>query len=513
MVRCGVRLNAIPRFLAISLLAFPLSTRASFLTFLETQKNGVGAVTGLAGVFSVAVSPDGRNVYAAGTNDNSLVVFSRDAMTGKLAFTAAKTNGMDGVSGLAGAAAVAVSPDGKSVYVTGENDDAVVAFDRNPSDGTLSFVQMQKNGVNGVSGLDSADGVAVSPDGTNVYVAGFVSSTVAVFRRDTTSGALTFTQVKINGFEGVDGIDGASCVTVSPDGKHVYVTGQNENALVLFARDGTSGELSFVSVIKNGIGGVGGIAGATSVVVSPDGSSVYVTGFNDNAVAVFRRDENSGELSFVNLEKNGVGAVDGLGGALFAALSSDGTRLYAVGFNDDALAVFGRDGTTGALTFVESQTEGNGGVSGLAGASGVATSPDGASVYVAGAGDDAIAVFQAPPLPTSTPTTPSAVTLTPTPSPVGSSTGTVNPSPTGTETSRPGTMTARPTGTLTPQPAATTTATPSQPPAGTVTSTGTLPATSGGGGCAILPVQTGNGLSALLLLLPAALIAARRVMC
>ena len=53
------------------------------------------------------------------------------------------------------------------------------------------------------------------------------------------------------------------------------------------SRDVATGRLTFVQVLKDGVGGVDGLYGADSVTVSPDGSQVYATGYYDDALAVF----------------------------------------------------------------------------------------------------------------------------------------------------------------------------------------------------------------------------------
>ncbi len=63
------------------------------------------------------------------------------------------------------------------------------------------------------------------------------------------------------------------------------------------------------------------------------------------------------------------------------------------GSTDDALAVFDRDGLTGALSFVAIHTNGVNGVDGLDSASSVTVSPDGAQVYVVSSWDHALAIF------------------------------------------------------------------------------------------------------------------------
>ena len=72
----------------------------------------------------------------------------------------------------------------------------------------------------------------------------------------------------------------------------------------------------------------------------------------------------------MQVQKDDVGGVDGLDGAYSVTASPDGKHLYSVDFEDDAVAVFSRNATTGILTFVEVQRDGVGGVDGLDSASG-----------------------------------------------------------------------------------------------------------------------------------------------
>ena len=57
--------------------------------------------------------------------------------------------------------------------------------------------------------------------------------------------------------------------------------------MAVFSRNSTTGALTFVEVQKDGVGGVDGLNGARSVTVSPDGSHLYAAGLLDHAVAVF----------------------------------------------------------------------------------------------------------------------------------------------------------------------------------------------------------------------------------
>ncbi|OUD13564.1 beta-propeller fold lactonase family protein [Thioflexithrix psekupsensis] len=79
----------------------------------------------------MAVSPDGQHLYAASVVSSAVAVFSRDVNNGSLQFLQHFTNTDISDSGLAGASAVKVSPDGRHVYVASRTDSAVTVLTRN----------------------------------------------------------------------------------------------------------------------------------------------------------------------------------------------------------------------------------------------------------------------------------------------------------------------------------------------------------------------------------------------
>ena len=425
------RLAAVGAATLVLAAAFALGTAWAAegdLTFVECLEDtggpsgcpSTGGVDGLAGASGVAVSPDGKHVYVASSGDDSLAAFARNPTTGTLSFVEFEDDGVGGVDGLGDALGVAVSPDGKHVYVAGQFDDSLAAFARNPTTGTLSFVEFEADGVGGVDGLNGAFGVSVSPDGKHVYVTGSDDNSLAAFARNPTTGTLSFVEFEDDGVGGADGLGGAAGVSVSPDGKHVYVTGSDEDSLAAFARNPTTGALSFVEFEDDGVGGVDGLASALGVAVSPDGMHVYVAGTGDDSLAAFARNPTTGALSFVEFEDDGVGGVDGLLGAAGVSVSPDGKQVYVASLADDSLAAFARNPTTGALSFVEFEDDGIGGVDGLDGARGVSVSPDGNHVHVAGSVDSSLAAFTREPDLTTPETTgltgPAATTADQTPS-------------------------------------------------------------------------------------------------
>jgi len=406
-----------------------IASATNFLNFIEQQANGINA-TGISAASGVAVSPDGDHVYVAGFGSASVAAFSRDHSTGALDNFATYTNGSGGVSGLAGATAVMVTPDGKHVYVAGYTSGAVAIFSRDTDSGSLSYGALSFVGTVTNANLGRPTALLSDPNpsgGHHVYViaqanaAGTVPAAVLVYLRNAVTGGLTLVETEQQGVNdpsdpgvAVNGLDGAEGAAISPDGAHVYVTGSQHHTLASFTRttdtgDPAFGRLSFLEVHQDGVGGVDGLAQASSVAVSSDGKHVYVTGFGDDAIAIFGRgfdsgDADFGELDYIGKVSNG-GGVQGLIGVRSVVVTPQDDYVYAASQVDNAVVVFHRNQGTGALTYVEVKKNGVGGVGGLNGAFQITTSPDDSNVYVASYLASAVAVFQRDLDPPNNPTT------------------------------------------------------------------------------------------------------------
>ncbi len=224
----------------------------------------------------------------------------------------------------------------------------------------------------GADGLDAPQQAAASPDDLHLYVASDGDRSLTAYSRDLATGELTFVEIEVDGVGGVDGLDEPRSVASSPDGRHVYVVG--DGALVTFSRDTATGELEFVEQL---------VQHADNLISSPDGLHLYAG--NDAGMSAFSRDAATGELTFVESVFPG--------GRL--AFSPDGCHLYAA--RSDSIYIYGRDQISGELALLDEVTDGAGGVTGIAGVSEVVISPEGEHIYSVADGSQAVAVFERDP--------------------------------------------------------------------------------------------------------------------
>ena len=364
-----------------------------FLTFIEAES--LGEIEALFGGSCSVTPPDGTHTYVTGRNDDAVAIYDRDPVDGSLTHLTSVFDGQSGFDGLDGAEWIAASPDGAHLYVasTSPANAALAVLERDPITGLLTFLEVHRDGVGLADGLLGASSVALSPDGSSVYVTGFDDDGLAVFSRETWDsepdyGRLTFVEVHKDGVDGVDGLDGAKAVTVTSDGRTVYVASAVDDAVAIFERDLSTGQLTYVSAVRrNGLNGAAGIA------ASGDGTHVYVVGQEDDALLAFVRDDTDGSLTFLESHFDDASGVQGLDGANDVVVSHDRRFLYVTGYFDDTLVVFDRNPDTGRLSFRERQKDGLGVVERTLPSHVHLHIPDDQHLYATGAFDDAVAVF------------------------------------------------------------------------------------------------------------------------
>jgi 6-phosphogluconolactonase (cycloisomerase 2 family) len=325
--------------------------------------------SGLNGVHDVKVSPDGRFVYTVSSGDDSIATFARSpsgelsfvgCITGELGSFGSAANGScepipgavdsfnGSSSGLGGPRSLVISPDGHFVYVALGTEGGIATLARG-ADGSLRYLGCLRGAVtyaelpNGIhspcplvapeagnpnrSGLSSPAGMVISRDGRSLYATSKRGSSIAEFRRDPVSGALTFSGCLAAANRGTG--PGDPCryvpqandigiatsmfelheIAITPDGTGLYGVSAADDAVAAFSRDPATGRLTFRSCIdaeselaktygvrdvcthvpatgKEGEGS--GLDRPFGPAISPDGRSLFVGARDDAAIDRFR---------------------------------------------------------------------------------------------------------------------------------------------------------------------------------------------------------------------------------
>jgi fibronectin-binding autotransporter adhesin len=391
---------------------------------------------------AVAISRDGRNVYVASSTSDAIAVFGRNARTGRLGqgsgaagcIAAGGAHGCAEAHALNGPNSVAVSPDGRNVYATSLVSDAVAIFRRNRSTGALTQARGSAGCIAGraipgcASGraLDGPDVVTISPYGRNVYVGAFFGNAIAVFSRAASTGALTqpsdttgcIVSSPTDGCATGLALAAPEGMAVSADGNNVYVATAVSNALGVFTRDPSTGALRQAT---DGTGCTASaplagcttgiqLGGANAVVVSSDDDNVYVTSLLSNSLTTFDRASSTGQLTqqtgtsacVIHLLAVGCSLGRALSEPEGLAVSPDGASVYAAAFGSSAIDVFNRNTGSGAV-IQKARRLGCVTAGGrrdcvpgraLGEVSSVAVSPNGRNLYSAAFASNAVSVFR-----------------------------------------------------------------------------------------------------------------------
>lgn len=303
-------------------------------------------VNGLNTITTLAQSKDGTSVYVAGGSGSaySLVQFSRDTTTGLLSYVGiVATQGVNGVSGLdAAVSEIVMSDDGTSLYAINgvtptdgaTNKNAVVFFSRDTTSGALTFVGSLVG--SDTIPLKSPSGIVLSSDGTSAYISNLGNSSITVLSRDVETGTLDYVTTINKSTIVADAnsaeipsddryLNGLQDIVISPDNRFVYVSSNSQGTVSIFSRDTDSGELTYAGTLN--LYSEGHIAANAlalrELVMSEDGSALYVAAFGSKSLLVFGRDSDSGTLTYRNSVELSVNTVNHL------AVSADGKNIYA----------------------------------------------------------------------------------------------------------------------------------------------------------------------------------------
>ena len=349
---------------------------------------------------ALGLSPDGSAVYVTGasmgaTSGFDAVTVAYDAATGASLWERrfdSRSNDADANNDSGDA--LAVSPDGSVVFVTGDSDRGGSMYITIAIDAATGRRLWLKRYNDPVNDYDNAWAIGVSPDGSAVFVAGTNGSddterndwnTVAY---DSSTGALLWTE-RHNG--PLDGQDQVTALGVSPDGSTLFVTGTSADQFdratyATVAFDAATGAKVWA---RRYHAARTRVDYASSLSVSPDGSAVFVTGTSvgsattDEDWVTVAYDASTGATLWANRYN---GRADGPDWTSEVATSPDGSTVFVGGSRFGSrtsgdLATVAYDADTGTRLWVKAY---NGRANRSEGGGAIGVSPDGSRLFVTG---------------------------------------------------------------------------------------------------------------------------------
>ena len=242
---------------------------------------------------AVTVSPDSAVVYATGTigdfidGRGSVATFAYSAATGTREWLAV----YHGLRPSAVSQSVAATPDGQRVFVSspvtsssGSPLIATLAYDA--ATGAALWTRLAAGTADSPERVSAGRDLAVSPDSTAVFVTGMVPGASG------TSAATTIAYTAATGaplwsrqYLGPQGNNAGNAVAVSPDGSRVFVTGHSDGTtspytqnFATVAYSAAAGRQLWARTFSASSSLTAGFMGAVAIGMSPDGALVYVTG-------------------------------------------------------------------------------------------------------------------------------------------------------------------------------------------------------------------------------------------
>ena len=386
----------------------PLPPQANTPTPLGLYRDGVSGIDGLGNDVTSIVSADGSLLFTASTGDDALGVWRVSTDTGSLTQSALYKNGENGIDGLNGVRDLVLSPDGSLLFVTASGDNALSVWQVNAVAGTLTQSALYQNGRNGIDGLRSAYSLALSPDGRLLFVTAFTNDALSVWRVNAVAGTLTQRALYREGTDDIGGLDSVTAVALSPDGRLLF-TGSDSDFLSVWQVNAADGTLVQNALYESGVGGAG-LDNISAIVPSPDGRLLFVAASLNDSLAIWQVNAEAGTLLQRALYLNGIlntdgsSVIDGLDSARDIALTQDGSLLYVTGRDSNALSLWqvNAEDATIEQTALYKDDDGAEGLpegvtdefDGLGGAHDLTLSPDGSLLYVTASQDRTLSVFR-----------------------------------------------------------------------------------------------------------------------
>ncbi|QXH48787.1 beta-propeller fold lactonase family protein [Pseudomonas xanthosomatis] len=257
---------------------------------------------GLASPSASVVSADGARVYIV-DGQGHIALFSRSE-SGVLTHVSTLNSGVD-------MGHLQLSGDGKNLYALRSDGNAILVFNADAQGSlTLAATVVSDYAIDASALYDMRD-LALSADGKTLFVIN--AYTVLYFSRDNASGALTYGGSLEGNMWGAPYLWSPTEIVSKGDLLFVVTNSGNGSSLIVY-QQGSDGALTLLGYSREGDGALSGL---TQVSVSADGKIVYVA--NDSQVSGY---------SLAGDTLTWLGNVQGGGTITDIAVSADGALLF-----------------------------------------------------------------------------------------------------------------------------------------------------------------------------------------
>jgi 6-phosphogluconolactonase len=300
----------------------------------------------ISGPGFLAIHPNEQYLYAVGSLDGKPSVAAYEIGKRQGQSTLTFVNALE--IGDGGAAHVAVDATGKTLLTAQYGGGSVAAFSLN-DDGSLNkqTVLIHHEGGSGVvpgrQDTPHAHWVGFSPDNRFAFVPDLGLDKVMIYKHDPATSTIT-----PSGSAAVPRGGGPRHMKFHPNGKWVYVLNELALSVTVFDYDSESGKMTAKQTIRTvpkELLEKEKFTSASEIRVHPSGRFVYSANRGHDTITAFRVNQNTGELSVIELEN-----VRGATPRNFN-LDPSGRWLLAAGQDSSTLASFEVNQETGELTY------------------------------------------------------------------------------------------------------------------------------------------------------------------
>lgn len=327
----------------------PADSKGIYFAQLDTEKGELtqpilAAQTGSPGFLDM--HPNGKMLYSVGTHDGkpSISAFriQRDGKKVTLQWDSSAEVG-DG-----GAAHVSVDRTGKVLFSAQYGGGSTGVYQLNDDGGIVKQTQLLKHegGSNVVPGRQTkphAHWTGTSPDNRFVFVPDLGMDKVVIWKLDVDSAT-----VKPHGFgQGIPG-GGPRHMKFDNSGKHIYLLNELSLSVTVFTYDaeaGTMTPIQTIETISEAVKSKEIFNSSSEIRVHPSGKFVYAANRGNDTITAYRVDENTGELSLIEVEP-----IRGSWPRNFN-IDPTGRWLLAAGQRTNSISIFEIDSESGEIRF------------------------------------------------------------------------------------------------------------------------------------------------------------------